>query len=208
MNLFSQLNALNSGNVTPGGSWKLHNYPTAPLPIVLDVNGTPATYYANASLGINPQVEFTGLAIGAYVFKYTVLCAGLPDDSYLTINVTAGPGNDCNIGGANLTITYTATSATIYSDTGTDVVVDGATSSTAGLLTSTLYTKLISLGTYVHDQSIASGTWVITHNLGRFPSVTLIDSGGTVFIGEVHYDSINQLTITVSPAFAGKAYLN
>lgn len=208
MNLFSQLNILNNGNVTPGGTWKLHSYPTAPLPITLNVNGSDTVYYANASLGINPQVEFTGLAIGSYVFKYTVMCAGLPESSLLTIDVTAGPGNDCNIGGANLSITYTATSATIYSDTGTDATIDGATAYSAGLLTATLYTKLIGLGTYIHNQPIASNTWVVTHNLNRYPSVTIVDSGGTVFMGDIQYDSTNQLTILLNPAFAGKAYLN
>ena len=68
--------------------------------------------------------------------------------------------------------------------------------------------------TYTHTQSSVSDTWVVTHNLGRFPSVTVIDSGDTVVFGTVVYNSSNQLTITFfvgegSPsAFSGKAYLN
>ena len=67
--------------------------------------------------------------------------------------------------------------------------------------------------TYKHNQSSVSNTWTITHNLNRFPSVTVVDSGNTVVEGTVVYNSNKQLTITFfsagSPlAFSGKAYLN
>jgi hypothetical protein len=67
--------------------------------------------------------------------------------------------------------------------------------------------------TYTHTQGSVSDTWVITHSLGRFPSVTVVDSGDTVVFGTVVYNSNNQLTVTFfvggSPsAFSGKAYLN
>ena len=67
--------------------------------------------------------------------------------------------------------------------------------------------------TYVHVQSSSSDTWVITHDLGRFPSVTVIDSGGSVLTAAVTYNSENQLTITflsdrTALATTGKAYLN
>ena len=61
---------------------------------------------------------------------------------------------------------------------------------------------------YVHTQSSASATWVVTHNLGKNASVTVVDSAGTVVIGQVDYDSINQITLTFSGAFSGKAYFN
>ena len=67
--------------------------------------------------------------------------------------------------------------------------------------------------TYTHNQSSTSDTWVITHNLHRFPSVTVVDSGGTIVQGTVVYNSNKQLTITFfsggsALAFQGKAYLN
>ena len=67
--------------------------------------------------------------------------------------------------------------------------------------------------TYTHNQSSTSATWTITHNLNRFPSVTVVDSANTVVIGTVVYNSANQLTITFfaggsAVAFQGKAYLN
>lgn len=62
--------------------------------------------------------------------------------------------------------------------------------------------------TYRHEQIEPSDTWVITHNLGRYPSVTVVDSAGTVVVGEVTYDSENQVTITFVGAFSGYALLN
>ena len=67
--------------------------------------------------------------------------------------------------------------------------------------------------TFTHTQSSASATWTITHNLNKFPSVTVIDSGDSVVQGEILYNSANQLTLTfyaggVASAFSGKAYLN
>ena len=67
--------------------------------------------------------------------------------------------------------------------------------------------------TYTHNQSSTSDTWVITHNLNRFPSVTVVDSANTIVQGTVVYNSNKQLTVTFfsngnSLAFQGKAYLN
>ncbi len=57
-------------------------------------------------------------------------------------------------------------------------------------------------------QTTATNTWVIVHNLGKYPSVTVIDSAGTEVVGDINYDSLNQITITFSGAFKGSATLN
>jgi len=62
--------------------------------------------------------------------------------------------------------------------------------------------------TFVFDQVAASTTWNIPHNLGKFPSITVIDTGDTVVTGEYTYIDNNNVTLTFSAAFAGKAYLN
>jgi hypothetical protein len=62
--------------------------------------------------------------------------------------------------------------------------------------------------TYTHDQASASDTWVITHNLGKNASVTVVNSANTVILCEITYDSLNQVTLTFDSATAGKAYLN
>lgn len=61
---------------------------------------------------------------------------------------------------------------------------------------------------YRHIQVANSTTWVITHNLGFRPSVTVIDLDGDVVNGDIAYDTINQLTITFSSEIKGEAYLN
>lgn len=61
---------------------------------------------------------------------------------------------------------------------------------------------------YVHNQSVASSTWVVNHNLNKKCSVTVTDSAGTVVQGEVIYNSLNQVTINFSAAFSGEAFCN
>lgn len=61
---------------------------------------------------------------------------------------------------------------------------------------------------YVHDQQVASASWVITHNMGKKPAVSIVDTADDEVIGEVKYNSNNQLTITFSAPMSGKAYLN
>lgn len=57
-------------------------------------------------------------------------------------------------------------------------------------------------------QTEASDTWVITHNLNKYPSVSVIDSAGNEVTGSVTYDSENQITIRFNGAFKGSATLN
>jgi hypothetical protein len=61
---------------------------------------------------------------------------------------------------------------------------------------------------YVHDQQVASATWVINHNLGKFASIHIVDTAGDEIIGEVRYNSINQMTVTFTSLVSGKAYIN
>ncbi len=61
---------------------------------------------------------------------------------------------------------------------------------------------------FVFTQNVPSATWNITHNLGKYASVSIADSAGTIVYGEVEYISINEVEVTFRSAFAGKAYLN
>ena len=62
--------------------------------------------------------------------------------------------------------------------------------------------------TYVHKQDASSDTWNVAHNLNKYPSVTIIDSGDNVVYGDIIYIDKNNLQIKFSAAFGGKAYLN
>lgn len=61
---------------------------------------------------------------------------------------------------------------------------------------------------YTHTQATPSTTWIVSHNLGKFPSVTVVDSSGEEVEGDVMHDSANALRILFSAGFSGVAYLN
>lgn len=61
---------------------------------------------------------------------------------------------------------------------------------------------------YVHDQQTASATWVVNHNMNKYPSVNIVDTANDEVTGDVRYNNLNQITITFTAAFSGKAYLN
>lgn len=71
-----------------------------------------------------------------------------------------------------------------------------------------LIEEFVQNSSYTHTQSVPSATWTITHSLGRRPSVMIVDSSERIVYGDVSYDSDNQITVTFSAAFGGKAYLN
>lgn len=67
---------------------------------------------------------------------------------------------------------------------------------------------------FVFTQATPATSWgdgtppIITHNLAKFPSITVVDTANTVVTGQYDYIDKNNITITFSAAFAGKAYLN
>ena len=61
---------------------------------------------------------------------------------------------------------------------------------------------------FVFNQSVAASTWNIQHNLNKFPSVTSVNINNIEVKGEIEYTDLNNLTITFSAGFSGKAYLN
>lgn len=62
--------------------------------------------------------------------------------------------------------------------------------------------------TYVHTQMQAQAVWQIAHNLNKFPSVDIVDSAGSVVMGDIRYIDRNNLTVSFTAGFAGTAYLN
>lgn len=62
--------------------------------------------------------------------------------------------------------------------------------------------------TAIYKQTVASDLWHIEHKLKKFPSVTVVDSAGTVVTGEVTYLDEGTLEVAFSGAFSGTVYLN
>ncbi|MFL6353379.1 MAG: hypothetical protein ACJ74Z_16225 [Bryobacteraceae bacterium] len=61
---------------------------------------------------------------------------------------------------------------------------------------------------YIHNQIAVADVWVIMHSLGRYPSVTVVDSGGSVVFPDIHYDDANQVTVVFGSLTSGKVYLS
>ena len=62
--------------------------------------------------------------------------------------------------------------------------------------------------TFIFTQNAASNTWSVTHNLDKFPSVSVVDSAKSAVLGSVDYINKNELIITFSAPFSGYAYMN
>lgn len=70
------------------------------------------------------------------------------------------------------------------------------------------FRKVSSQSNYIHTQDVAENVWLVNHNLGYYPSVSVVDSSGKIVIGQVEYLNPNHIKITFSAGFSGKAYLS
>ena len=110
-----------------------------------------------------------------------------------------GPATPLSISTSEVTSTVDLEATGFKTPTGTStefLMADGSVSSAGGDKH------------FTHNQTSALASWTIYHSLGKFPSVTVIDSANTVVVGEVEMVSINEIEIRFSAAFSGKAYLN
>jgi hypothetical protein len=61
---------------------------------------------------------------------------------------------------------------------------------------------------FVYIQNSPSNTWNITHNLEKYPSVSILDTANNIVEGDINHINENQLILTFSAPFSGKASLN
>ena len=66
----------------------------------------------------------------------------------------------------------------------------------------------IAITSYVHTQGVATLIWTINHNLNYYPNVSIVDSSGSVVIGDIVYINTNTIIASFSGAFSGLAYLS
>ena len=108
---------------------------------------------------------------------------------------------------------YTCTA--VAADSGNSGLYDLTLSYRSGngsLVADQFYSILLYSGaqdkSHTHTQNVSSANWVITHNLNKFPTVTVKLSTGVIGTAAVTYQSENQLTVSLSGANTGTAYLN
>lgn len=58
---------------------------------------------------------------------------------------------------------------------------------------------------YVHMQASAAAEWIVNHNLGARPHVTVLSTGGAEIEASVTHVSVNQLLINFAAPQAGSA---
>jgi hypothetical protein len=128
------------------------------------------------------------------------------------VSVREGPQQIQELSDANISspadgqaLLYNATSGKWENDT-----VSGS-----GDMLASVYDPLINANTakvtdarYTFTQAVPSASWSVTHGLDKFPSVDVVDTSGNVVEGDIQYIDSNNVTITFSASFAGKAYFN
>ena len=162
--------------------------------------------------------EFTGPANGSALTAITTMQLSITDASSQNVVgfMTYLVGSDILISEQNNISTFGHYRIASYTDNGAGFYTLNLTNIGGnGNLTDELFYdfavfNLSSRGsqTFVFEQGIPSDIWTINHNLGKFPSITVVDTGETVITGEYTYIDNNNVRLDFSVAFPGKAYLN
>jgi hypothetical protein len=94
-------------------------------------------------------------------------------------------------------------------DSGTEIKSDADVINFTGNIKASLVSGVVNVTSDTFTHSNGTNTvWSITHNLGKYPSVTVISSAGEEIFGELTFTNANAIQLTFSEAIAGTAYLN
>lgn len=61
---------------------------------------------------------------------------------------------------------------------------------------------------FIFTQAVPSSTWTINHGLNKNPSVSVVNNNNILIYGDTTYIDKNNLIISFSAGFSGKAFLN
>ena len=93
-----------------------------------------------------------------------------------------------------------------------DISLSGVQNSNGSLENNKFYAIIVFGGgadkSYKHTQNSGSATWSVAHNLGKRPSVTVVDVNNVQGYGIVTHTDDNNLTVTFPGSTTGKAYCN
>ena len=167
---------------------------------------------ANATAG-----DFTGIADNSTFACITTMQLSTTDKS--SQNVVAFMnylvGNDILINAQNEISTFGHYTIDSYTDNGAFYTLNLTNKKGVGALSDEVFYDfsvftLSSQGTptFIFTQGVPATTWNIQHDLGKFPSVSVINNNNVVINGEVTYIDNNNVQLNFSAGFTGKAYLN
>ena len=170
-------------------------------------------------VAVNPRAgDFSGPADGSAMTGITTMQLSTADVSgqdviaFMTYlvgnNILISEQNNISTFGHFLIDSYTVSTAGFYTLNLTNIGGNGN-------LTDLLYYDFAvfqlssqQAPTFVFTQGVPATVWNISHNLGKFPSVSVTNNNNIVTNGEITYIDNNNLTCTFSAGFAGTAYLN
>tara|TARA_B110000285_G_C14952844_1_gene527697 strand:- start:33 stop:794 length:762 start_codon:yes stop_codon:yes gene_type:complete len=187
-----------------------NSYDALKFAVYINITGgeamaTPAGYDGviacdASATGVNSTLQEIGNAVQLGVDANTNFTA--TDNNLGIVTITGNP---------DLTTTTPVVdvdSGFVFSIANVELADEVLTTDSGGNFKFTSLTNVAADKNYVHNQGTPAEVWTVTHNLGKNPSVTVVDSAGTVVIGQVDYNSINQTTLTFKATFSGKAYFN
>ena len=170
-------------------------------------------------VAVNPKAgDFSGPADGSAMTGITTMQLSTADVSGQDVvafmnylvgnNILISEQNNISTFGHFLIDSYTVSTAGFYTLNLTNIGGNGN-------LTDLLYYDFAvfqlssqQAPTFVFTQGVPATVWNISHNLGKFPSVSVTNNNNIVTNGEITYIDNNNLTCTFSAGFAGTAYLN
>ena len=182
------------------------------LLLLIDVN--PATGNVRSrKVKVEDLVDFRLLNSG--LSNFVLLSGSYADPSFITSLDWAKIINTPDtLDGYGITDAYTKDEVDDLIDTVTanevvSMTITGAETKTLSLFQSDGDTVTVSYtDTYTFTQPVPSASWSVTHNMNKFPSVTIVDSAGNIVEGETVYNTLNTCTLNFQGSFSGKAYFN
>lgn len=97
----------------------------------------------------------------------------------------------------------------VYSDTdflnGIYVCITSHTSDSVSFINDRNNWKVLNSG-YEHDQAVSLSDWQVDHNLGRYPTIMVIDSSGFLIEGEIEHVSRDRFFVRFNSPQTGKVY--
>lgn len=148
-----------------------------------------------------------------FVAKYNALLDQLDDNAYIAIDPITIEGYTISHADSGITQGKYGSDEDQYpQDGGTFIVPYFITDSHGHLVSAGEREVTLPADTgdkhYTYEQSVASDTWTVAHNLDKYPTINVFDSAGTEVFGNVEYVDLNNVVLTFSGAFSGKAIFN
>ena len=162
--------------------------------------------------------DFVGPADGSLISAATTMDLSTLDVSsantvaFLTYlvgnNILISEQNDINIFGHFTIDSYVQKTPDVYTLTLTSLTGNGSFDVDKFYDFAVFTLSSQGAPTFEFTQGVPATTWNIQHNLGKFPSVSVVNNNNIIMYGNTTYVDNNNLTINFSAGFSGKAYLN